>query len=128
MASTNGDLQALSARLDKLETQARRWKLASIALALSTALLILIAAKPADRFDSAVIHARRVEAQDFVVKDEDGLIRARLTLNPQVKIRKDKSSPPVNMNAPMGPALQFYDGNGDAVWTEPRVPTVIPAR
>jgi hypothetical protein len=128
MASTHSDLQALSARLDKLETQARRWKLASVVLALSTALLILIAAKPADRIDSAVIHARTVEAQDFVVKDEDGQIRARLTLNPQGKMRKDMSSPPANVNAPMGPALQFYDGNGNAIWTEPRVPTMIPAR
>ena len=41
MPSTNPDLQALSARLDKLETQARRWKLASIVLALSSASLIL---------------------------------------------------------------------------------------
>ena len=128
MASTNSDLQALSARLDKLETQARRWKLASIVLALSSTSLVLIAAKPADRIDSAVIHARTVEAQDFVVKDEDGQIRARLTLNPQVRIRKDMSGPAINMNAPMGPALQFYDGNGDAIWTEPRVPTMIPAR
>src|ERR1700732_2075111 len=122
MPSTNSDLQALSVRLDKLETQNRRWKLASIVLALTSASLILIAAKPADRIDSAVIHARTVEAQDFVVKDEDGQIRARLTLNPRVKIRKDMSSPPVNMNAPMGPALQFYNGDGDAIWTEPGVP------
>ena len=93
MPSIHSDLQALSARLDRLETQARRWKLASVVLALSSTSLILIAAKPADHVDSAVIHARTVEAQDFVVKDEDGQIRARLTLNPQVRMRKDMSGP-----------------------------------
>jgi hypothetical protein len=128
MPSINSDLQALSARLDRLEIQARRWKLASVVLALSSTSLILIAAKPADHVDSAVIHARTVEAQDFVVKDEDGQIRARLTLNPQVKIRKDMSGPELNMNVPMGPALQFYDSNGDTIWTEPGVPKMIPAR
>ncbi len=128
MPSTNNDLQALSARLDRLETQNRRWKLAAILLALSSTSLVLIAAKPADHVDSAVIHARTVEAQDFVVKDGDGQIRARLTLNPQVRIRKDMSGPEVNMNVPMGPALQFYDSNGDAIWTEPGVAKMIPAR
>jgi hypothetical protein len=128
MRSTNNDLQALSARLDRLETQNRRWKLAAILLALSSTSLVLIAAKPADHVDSAVIHARTVEAQDFVVKDGDGQIRARLTLNPQVRIRKDMSGPEVNMNVPMGPALQFYDSNGDAIWTEPGVAKMIPAR
>jgi hypothetical protein len=128
MQSTNNDLQVLSARLDRLETQNRRWKLAAILLALSSTSLVLIAAKPADHVDSAVIHARTVEAQDFVVKDGDGQIRARLTLNPQVRIRKDMSGPEVNMNVPMGPALQFYDSNGDAIWTEPGVAKMIPAR
>jgi hypothetical protein len=128
MTSSTHDLQALSARLDTLETQNRRWKLASIILALSSASLILIAARPADHIDSGVIHARTVEARDFVVKDEDGQIRARLTLNPQAKMRKDMNGPMSNTNAPIGPALEFYDSNGDAIWTAPQSPTVIPAR
>ena len=128
MPSINSDLQALSARLDKLEIQARRWKLAGVVLALSSTSLILIAAKPADHVDSPVIHARTVEAQDFVVKDEDGQIRARLALNFQVKIRRDMSGREVDMNVPMGPALQFYDSNGEAIWTEPGVAKMIPAR
>ena len=127
MQHTEPDFQALAARMDKLESQNRRWKLASVAFALSSGSLLLMAAKPADRIDPTVIHARTVEAQDFVVKDEDGQIRARLTLNPQMKI-KEANGPFVNMNVPLGPALQFYDGKGDAIWTEPRVPTMIPAR
>jgi hypothetical protein len=128
MPSINSDLQALSARLDRLEIQARRWKLATVVLALSSTSLILIAAKRADHVDSPVIHARTVEAQDFVVKDEDGQIRARLALNFQLKIRRDMSGREVDMNVPMGPALQFYDSNGDAIWTEPGAPKMIPAR
>ena len=128
MPSIHSDLRALSARLDKLEIQARRWKLASVVLALLSTSLILIAAKPADHVDSPVIHARTVEAQDFVVKDEDGQIRARLALNFQVKIRRDMSGREVDMNVPMGPALQFYDSSGDAIWTEPGVAKMIPAR
>src|SRR5450432_4322463 len=100
MTSSNHDLKVLCARLDKLETQNRRWKLASIIFALSSASLILIAARPADHIDSGVIHARTVEARDFVVKDEDGQVRARLTLNSQAKTKNDMSDATVNMNAP----------------------------
>jgi hypothetical protein len=128
MPSIQSDVQALSARLDRLEIQARRWKLAGVVLALLSTSLILIAAKPADHVDSPVIHAHTVEAQDFVVKDEDGQIRARLALNFQVKIRRDMSGREVDMNVPMGPALQFYDSNGEAIWTEPGVAKMIPAR
>jgi hypothetical protein len=68
MLSPNSDLQVLAARLDKLESRACHWKLVSIVLAATSTALILMAAKPADRIDSAVIHARTVEAQDFVVE------------------------------------------------------------
>jgi hypothetical protein len=126
MNFTEPEFQALAARLDKLEAQNGKWKLASILLAVSSASLVLIAAKPADNIDPRVIHARTVEAQDFVIKDEDGQIRARLTLNPQVRIKK--GAPEINVNAPVGPALQFYNDKGDAIWTEPGLPTMIPAR
>jgi hypothetical protein len=128
MQFTERDFQTLAARMDKLEAQNRKWKLASILLAVSSASMVLIAAKPADRIDPNVIHARTVEAQDFVIKDADGQIRARLTLNPQVKIKKEAYGPDVNVNAPLGPALQFYNDRGDAVWTEPRGAAMVPAR
>jgi alpha-L-arabinofuranosidase len=127
MNYTEPEFQALAARMDKLETQNRRWKLASIVLALSSVSLVLIAAKPADRVDPAVIHARTVEAKDFVLKDEDGQIRARLTLNPNKKVEMNGRSVLI-MNPAFGPALQFYDGKGDAIWTAPQEPTMIPAR
>jgi hypothetical protein len=128
MTPSNSDLRALSARLDKLESQALRWKLAAMVLALLSASLVLAAAKPADHIDSGVIHARTVEARDFVVRDQDGQVRARLTLNSQAKTKNDLIDPTVNMNAPLGPVLQFYNVNGNAIWTAPQEPTVIPAR
>jgi hypothetical protein len=125
MQSADDRLQVLSARLDRLEVQNRRWKLAAIMLALSSGSLVLIAAKPADRLDPSVVRARSVEAQDFILKDEDGQIRARLSLRPHSK------KPGQNLFAnPTGatPSLEFYDDNGDAVWTAPQSPTMIPAR
>ena len=124
MQHTEPDFQALAARMDKLEAQNRRWKVASIVFALSIGSLLLMAAKPADRIDPTVIHARTVEAQDFVLKDADGQVLARLTLNPN---KKDTSGR-IFINPPVGPDLQFYNENGDAIWTAPQEPTMIPAR
>jgi hypothetical protein len=113
----------LAARIDKLEAQNHRWKLATILLAVSSASLVLIAAKPADQIDPNVIHARTVEAKDFVLKDEDGQIRARLTLNP-----KKASKGAVILDSDLKPALQFYDDRGDAYWSVPQGPSMIPTR
>jgi hypothetical protein len=128
MPFTDAELQSLAARLNRLESQNRNWKLATVLLAACSAPLFLMAAKAADDIDPKVIHARTVEAQDFVVKDAAGQIRARLTLNPQVKLQRQAYSPEINVNAPLGPALQFYDGQGEVIWTEPRNPSMIPAR
>ena len=125
MPSTNSDLQSLSARLDKLETQARRWKLTALVLAVSSASLVLIAAKSADRLDSSVIRARSVEAEDFILKDQDGQVYARLSLRPHPK-KFGQSF----LYSPAVPAssLEFYDQNGEAIWTAPQSPTMMPAK
>jgi hypothetical protein len=125
MPSANPDLRALSARLDKLETQARRWKLASIVTALSSASLILIAARPADHIDSSVIRARSVEAEDFILKDQDGQVHARLSLRPHSrKFGQSFSASPAGTAS----SLQFYDQNGEAIWTAPQSPTMVPTK
>jgi hypothetical protein len=125
MPSTHCDLQALSARLDKLETQARRWKLASIFLALSSALLILMGARFADHIDSSIIRARSVEAEDFILKDQDGQVHARLSLRPHSKKFGQSFSA-----SPAGTAssLEFYDQNGEVIWTAPQSPTMVPTK
>ncbi len=126
MQVSQPELQALVSRLDHLESQNRGWKIAATLFGLSTVSLLLLAAKPADRLDPNVIHARTVEAQDFVLRDADGQVRARLTLNP----RKDPHDPILNGDIPANPfprpSLQFYNDNGDAFWTVPQFPGVIP--
>jgi hypothetical protein len=123
MQLTEPKFQSLAARMDKLESQNRKWKLATIFLGLTTISLVAMAAKPADHYDPNVLRVRTVEAQDFVLKDQDGQVYARLTLNPKPKVTRNS----ILMNAE-GPALQFYDDKGNPTWTEPGLPGIIPAR
>jgi hypothetical protein len=109
--------------VEKLESQNRRWKVATLLLALSSATLVLAAAKPADRIDPNVVRARVVEAQDFILKDEDGQVHARLSLTPDVKAIGRISIYP----NPEGPSLRFYDESGRVIWTAPQR-MVIPAK
>lgn len=117
------DNQALAARMDKLESQNRKWKLASIAFGLVSASLIAMAAKPADHYDPNVLRIRSVEAQEFILKDDDGQVYARLTLNPKPNISRTG----IIANGE-GAALQFYDHRGKPTWTEPGTPAIIPAK
>jgi hypothetical protein len=115
MSFTDMEFQALADRIDKLESQNRKWKLATMLLAACSAPLFLMAAKGADNVDPKVIHARTVEAQDFVLRDEDGQTRARLTMNPK---KEPEGLRALSLGQP--PALQFYDDNGNAYWTVPK--------
>jgi hypothetical protein len=123
MPLADSEFQVLAARMDKLESQVRKWKLASLFLGITTASLVAMAAKPADHYDPNVLRIRTVEAQDFVLKDEDGQIYARLTLNPKPKGNKNAL-----VATSAGPALQFYDDKGNPTWTEPGLPSMIPAK
>jgi hypothetical protein len=125
MNSMEQEFQILAVRIDRLERQNGRWKKAAVLLGLLSATLMLMAGRAADRVESNVIHARTVEAQDFVVKDQHGQIRARLSLYPFSVIQANHSG---NFGVPPGPTLQFYDEGGDPIWTAPQNPTMIPAR
>jgi hypothetical protein len=128
------NLQTLAARVARLESANRRWK--SIALLFAISLLFLstrhaervAAATKPDRIEPDVLHVRSVEAQDFVLKDENGHVYARLSLNPVFKqvIGRNYMMPsqPVSGHA----ALQFYDDKGDIVWTAPSKAQFIPVR
>lgn len=78
--------------------------------------LVLIAAKPADRSDASVVRARSVEAQDFILKDADDQVRARLSLNSTNKVEINGRI--FLLRAPSGPALG----------TAPQKSTRMPAR
>jgi hypothetical protein len=123
MQLTHSDVQSLASRMDKLESQNRRWRLATLVLGLTSASLIAMAAKPADHYDPNVLRIRSVEAQEFVLKDDHGQIYARLTLNPKPNISRGGTA----LNAE-GAALQFYDNKGKPTWTEPGIPAMLPAK
>jgi hypothetical protein len=111
MEHTQPGLHSLAARLDRLEAQNRKWKLASAVLGLVAASLLLTAAKPTENMDPALVRARVVEAQDFLLKGADGQVHARL-----------------HMSGSRSPSLQFYDEKGDIIWSANQPPTVVPAK
>jgi hypothetical protein len=132
MNSTNSEIQILAARVQRLETQSRRWKLISALFALSGVSLVVMGAKPADRIDLPVVRASTVEAQEFILKDETGHIYARLSLNLPIKTVKPPNGRmfliPPNQAILGQAALQFYDDQGDVLWTVPSTTQVLPVR
>ena len=139
MNSSEVDVQTLAVRIEKLEAANRRWKSAS-AIALLFVLSMLLAstrhaervaaaARP-DRIEQDVLHVRTVEAQDFVLKDADGHVYARLSLSPRVDVKRRSGMflMPSDGALPGQPSLQFYNDKGDVVWTAPSAAQLIPAR
>jgi hypothetical protein len=137
MNSSLVDIQTLVARVEKLEAANRHWKSASAIVLLFVVSLLLLstrnaervaAAARADRVDPNVLHVRSVEAQDFVLKDDDGHVYARFGLAPRIdeKLLNDPNGTlrliPKDGILPGQAALQFYDANGHAVWTAPTKP------
>jgi hypothetical protein len=120
------NLESLVARIEKLESQNRRWKLAAVILATSSATLVLAGAKLADRVDPQVLRADTVEAQNFVLKDAEGNVSARLGMN--LNKLESNSDVSIVIPGPPGPALQFYGKNGKPIWTAPQQPIMIPAK
>jgi hypothetical protein len=128
MNSSQANLDLLAARVQKLEASNRRWKLLSASLLLSGVSVLLMGAKPADRLQPPVVRAGSVEAQEFILKDENGHVYARLSLNPSLPKVTQKGRtylvPSDSLAIPGQPALQFFDDKGDVVWTVPQEPTL----
>ncbi len=124
MNFSNTDLECLVARVEKLESQNRRWKLAAAVITLSSASLILAGAALADHVGPQVFRAHTVEAQDFALKTEGGRVYARLALN--LDRTETTGSFSVITRGPSGPALEFYDNDGQPTWTAPQQPMMRP--
>jgi len=123
MDAKQSSFEDLAARIAKIEVQSRRWKLTTGLLALLGISFVMIAAKPADRLEPAVVRARVVEAEDFLLKDDNGHVYARLTLNRDRKRLGDR------VFGHVSPAeLEFYDANGDLALTIPGTPGMVPAK
>jgi hypothetical protein len=138
MNSPQTNLDLLSARVQKLEASNRRWRLLNAVLLLSGASVALMGAKPADRLEPNIIRAGAVEAQEFILKDTDGHIYARLSLGRTLAntLANGLNSLPnqsglqflPNRATPSQPALQFFNDRGDVVWTVPQEPMLRPAK
>jgi len=116
-------VQALQMRVSKLEAQSQRWRALSALIVLAGVFLLLVGASRSETADP-VIRAKTVEAREFVLKDEHGRVRARLSVYPKELTRDGEA---FQMYAekviPGQAALQFFDENGEEVWAEPKHPT-----
>jgi len=119
------DLLELCARVERLEAQSRRWKATSVIAVLVLVSVLAMGSSRSDRVDSTTIKARTVEAQEFVLRDADRRIRARLNL-PTPKLVALPGPPPGMVYRenpahvlPNQAALQFYNEDGDVVWSRP---------
>jgi hypothetical protein len=130
MKESATEFQTLVARVENLEAQNRRWKLASSLVSLFGVAFFLMGAKPADSFDKQVIRAGTIEAQQFLLKDEDGHVYARLSLNATGRAVQLNGRVYVvpSQKLPGEPALQFYDDKGNVVWTAPSKPELMTVR
>ena len=139
MNATQSEFNSLTSRIERLEVQNRRWRLMNALLLLSGVSVFLMGAKLADRIEPPVVRAGTVEAQEFILKDKDGQVYARLSLGRAFATKRPNGlySMPnqpnglyfmPNMVAPAQATLQFYDEKGDVLWTAPSSPTMIPVR
>ncbi len=94
-------------RVEGLERGNRRWKLAALVLLLSCLVLLLAGF---DYPQPNLVKARSVEAQNFVLRDADGRIRARMAIGED------------------GPRLSFFDEHGNVTASLPLKPEMKPAR
>jgi hypothetical protein len=130
LASTQNDFQVLAVRVEKLEASARLWKIASGVLLLSGISLLLMGAKPADRVDAPVLRATSVEAQEFILKGEDGRVYARLSLSSGARPMQlnGRSYMLPNQKPQNEAALEFFDERGQVLWSVPANPALVPAK
>jgi len=118
-------VQALQIRVSKLEAQVRRWRVLSVLIVLAGVFLVLVGASRSETADPTVIRARTVEARDFLLKDEHGRVRARLSVYPtEVTVHGKVFHMQAEKVIPGQAALQFFDENGEEVWAEPKQPTL----
>lgn len=138
MNSSEVEVQTLAKRIEKLEAANRRWRSASaIALLFILSLLLLstkhaervaAAARP-DRLEQDVLHARTVEAQDFILKDAEGQVYARFSITPSLAGADPNSrSRRLDGLIPGQASIQFYDEKGKVVWSAPARPQFMTVR
>jgi hypothetical protein len=123
------ELEILAERVEKLEAQNRWRKLASFVCALFCISLLLLGAKAADRSEQTIVRAHTIEAQDFILKNEDGRVYARMSLNPGKKLKPDGRVYMIpSQETPGQAALEFYDDKGNIRWIAPGKAEFVPVK
>jgi len=100
------DDRNLRARIEKLESEARRWKLMATLVLIGTAVMLIAAPLPAQH-ESGDVNAyapNKLEAHDFTLVGRDDKAYGRFYI-------KDNQ-----------PTLEFYDRNGKTTWSAPNPP------
>lgn len=129
MEASDEHIRALTIRIEKLEIQNRRWKLGSIGLLLSVTALTIVGAAHSDAVDPSVIRAKTVEATNFVLRDDSGRVRGRMSIATDTILKDGRVYHIYSPNVTVGQAsLEFYDEEGNQVWVAPKVPTVQPLK
>jgi hypothetical protein len=106
MTSNPAGLEILQARVVKLEQQNRRFKRLGVAALIVPALLLILGQAPSKK---------TVEANEFVLRDDGGNIRARLFMTKETTTTAkellgiDNSTP---MTIPPAATLALYDNKG----------------
>jgi hypothetical protein len=129
MVASDEHVRALTIRVEKLEIQNRRWRLGSIGLLLGVTALAIVGAAHSDAVDPSVIRAKTVEATNFVLKDDSGRVRGRMSIATDTILKDGKVYHIWRPNVTVGQALlEFYDEDGNQVWVAPKIPTVQPLK
>jgi hypothetical protein len=129
MVASDEHVRALTIRVEKLEIQNRRWRLGSIGLLLGVTALAIVGAAHSDAVDPSVIQAKTVEATNFVLKDDSGRVRGRMSIATDTILKDGKVYHIWRPNVTVGQALlEFYDEDGNQVWVAPKIPTVQPLK
>jgi hypothetical protein len=110
MTTSEVDLHGMLERIQKLETQNRRWKFAGLLVLLLFASSLTMGVMAQERIAPPLVRAQTVEANTFLLKDADGSVRGRLVM------RAYK------------PILEFYDEGGKVIWSAPANPKLVPTR
>jgi len=110
MARTEIDFRELAERVQKLERQYCRWKLASFFLLFILACLLATGLVAQGKIEPPLVRAKAVEAQSFLLEDANGTVRG------QMKMKAG------------GPSFEIYDETGKIVWSIPSKPVQKPTR
>ena len=101
MESHSHDLEHIQARLLKLERQNRRFKQLGAALVVIITTVLMMG--------QAVPSTKSIEAQEFILRDATGKIRAKLSMSEERTINTGTAEKPVPSTIGSTPTLNLYD-------------------